>query len=403
MAVVAVTEIWDGRKAARDMNNVREYTRTFLVQTDKLTDGPFTVGSPITGIPPLYSYYTDPTGAIDLGARVVKYSPEQMEDPLYWKVTVEYSSAIDRYLSPHALGNSGRSGKAEQASKGQQDPNPLNRPPVICLSTRRYQKPVFHNLPFDDSPPVPILNSAGQIFSPMPEIDDSRIFVTIDRNEPVVNFDLFQKYQDAVNADPFWGEPEGCAKININAGSAFENGQFYWKVTYEIEFRRPLPPAIGDQGTSPVDGWKLPLVDNGMMMLDKNVPPNLVVLHDPSSGRTATHPVNLNGFGHRLASCQGPKTVFSGTQIVFPIRAPGFDPMEGIDEGASLIIDEDTNVEEVVEVLGTGVDPSDGPYFSAEFGNVHTAPFTIKGAPFTFYWDVYKKLPFAPLLLPFPS
>ena len=337
MAVVAVTEIWKGRQATRDMGNVREYTRTFLVQCTELTDGPFTVGNtPVTGIPPLYSSYVDLSGAVDLGALVVKYRPRQMEEPLYWEVEVQYSSDVTRFQSPRQMGQSGRSGKAEQAAKGQQDQNPLNRPPVIKIGDAKFQKPCWSaiNLAWSGTIPPPklllnagsnqpvrIANSAGSAYDPIPEIDDSRLRVTIDRNEAIANFAQIAQYKDATNADTFWGMGPGCVKVGITCESAFENNLFYWKKTYTLDFRP--------------ETWCTVLLDQGMTQLSYDQNPRQTPIKDHKTGAYYGKELALNGFGQPLAELWLYADIPPGVQTPVTVAPPGCDPYEGLDVGLS--------------------------------------------------------------------
>jgi len=405
MPVVAVSELWKGRQGTRDMGNVREYRRTFLVQTSALTDGPWTVGdTPITGIPPLYSYYQDPSGAIDLGALVVKYTPRQTEEPLYWEIDVEYSSDIRRFMSPRHMGQSGRSGKAEQAAKGQQDQNPLNRPPVIKIGNAKFQKPVDialsiywkgiappPTLPAVTSvPPVPILTSSGEKYEPRPEIDDTRIVVTIDRNEAIANFAQITQYQDAANNDSFWGLGPGCVKVNITCESAFENALFYWKKTYMLEFRR--------------DSWCLVGLDQGKHHLSYDPNPKQIQNTNGKNGAFYEKELGLNGQGHVLANLTSYFPITQGICQVQTAPAQGCDGWEGLDNGIYLDIDLGTSVYE--RVFTSGVGPlsaraaGGGGSFTAAFAYAHSAGATIQGVPYYYGYQVYTQLPFAALSLP---
>src|SRR4029077_1319434 len=215
MAVTSVAEVWAGRSGNRDIKNVRNYRRTFLVLTDNMLDGPFEVGSiagnPLPGparIPLLFEYYKDTRGVVDLGTLCQKLTPRQAEEPFAWYVDADYSSKIDN---------------PEQAQKGQTDDNPLNRPAIVKWSMSKYQKPV--DAAFDaNGEDVPIVNSANEHFDPAPEIDDSRIILTVDRNEPPIDPSVMIAYQDATNADDFFGAGPGQAKIEELSGeSGFEN------------------------------------------------------------------------------------------------------------------------------------------------------------------------------------
>jgi hypothetical protein len=239
MAVVSAVETWSGREASRDASNVREYKRTFLVTCSSMKDGPFTVGTPFTGIPTLFSYYVDQAGAIDLGARVHKYAVRQRaEDPFTWEVDVLYTSAVGKRPPP----GSGRSGKAEQADKGGVDDNPLNRPAVVRFQAQKFDKA----FKFDKNG-WPLRNFAGTPFQAQ-VIDDTRTIITIDLNRPALDRSMVDQYQDALNSDNWWGYLPKTCKMSATVESAFENGVLYWKYSLTIERRRRIP--IGSDSMS---------------------------------------------------------------------------------------------------------------------------------------------------------
>jgi len=307
MSVTSVVEVFNGREASHEISNVRKYKRVYLVTTTAMTDGPFTVGANVTGIPGLFNYYTDPSGAVDLGAIVQGYNVSQGDDPFTWKVEVQYSSALEVKGSPRGDGRSGRSGKAEQAQKGQEDQNPLNRPPVIKYGASKHQKPIDRAYDANNNL-VALKNSAGEYFDPVVEIDDSRIVVTIDRNEAAVSLGTFAAYQDTVNLNIFAGQPVRTGKLNITAQTGFENNQFYWQVTYTIEWRR--------------DTWDLNLLDRGIHVLDPLGSGKLVNAYDPVNGAAYTTAVLLDGAGNQLA--QGGSAVYLNFR---PYQAVDWTPL----------------------------------------------------------------------------
>jgi hypothetical protein len=134
----------------------------------------------------------------------------------------------------------------------------------------------------------PLVNSAWTRFDPSPEWDDSRLMLTIGRNELVVDPTVLMQYKDAVNSDPFWGAQPGQAKLKpIKARGAFSNGLFYFATTYEIHFRaegfsqRPL-----DQGSRAY----YPNATAGLPDVLKDIP-------DPVNGTAVSGSVPLDGRG----------------------------------------------------------------------------------------------------------
>lgn len=264
MAIIDVQEIWDRDGGFDVFKATRDYTRTWRVRTDSAQDGPTTIlQDPDSGLPSMRDTYADPNGIVDMGSIVQRFRVKQdQDDPNTWLVTAIYSSAAM---------------DVQQRAATEEDP--LSRPPIINWTFQKYQKPAL-----TDINGAPIRNSAGAWFTPVPEIDDSRPVLTIERNEATLNTQNLIDYQDAVDTDNPWGFGTGTAKIAITAQSQYENGMFYWKVVYTIEFRR--------------DGWDLHIVDAGFYELDANNNP--VGIPD-RSGQQLAEPVLLNGAGKRRA------------------------------------------------------------------------------------------------------
>jgi hypothetical protein len=268
--ILSVNEIWDGRQGSVDTKNVRNYTRTFRVITDSMVDGPFQVTDIPPPFPSIFSFYSDPAGGIDLGAFCTKITPRQTDEPFVWIVTCEFSSKVDN---------------PEQAQAGDTDKDPLTRPSVVKWSMAKFQRVLDRDVNDD-----PIVNSAGERFDPPIEIDDSRPVLSITRNEPTIDPANIVAYQDAVNTDTFFGCDPGTAKIDsIEAESAFENGTFYWKVSYTIHFRR--------------EGWDVQPLDQGYHHLIAGVP---TVNRDPQSGNPYPAPRLLDGSGNLLGTGADP-------------------------------------------------------------------------------------------------
>lgn len=261
MAITDFQEIWNGRDGSFDAwRATRDYTRVFRVLTNSTLDGPTTILAAV-GLPNARDPYFDPNFNYDLGAIAVKFDVAQdQDDPFTWLVRVKYTS------SPQDV---------QQAQQVDQDP--LSRPPKITWGFNKYQKPAL-----TDINGAPLLNSAGAWFQPLPEIDDSRPVLTIQRNEATLNTQNLINYQDAVNSDDIWGFGVGTSKISIGAVSMWENNLVYWDVTYTIEFRR--------------DGWGLSIVDAGFYELDANNKPKAIL---DASGNVPGEPVLLNGAGKR--------------------------------------------------------------------------------------------------------
>lgn len=228
MAIVWVREDFEGRKASINFDVVRRYTRVFKVLTDNRRDDGGTVGI-ADGIPRLYTPYLAPNGTFDFGATVREVNPEPSPDtPFLWIVTVEYSSETSGGKGGEKRTRPDPSGQGQQPEK-----NPLLRPPEVSWSGQKYRKP----MPADIGG-TPIVNPAGDPYDPPVEADDTRLTLTISRNEAAYNAAYFADFFDAMNEDDFWGFGPLKWKCNlINGSLQFEENTYYWRVTYEFGLR----------------------------------------------------------------------------------------------------------------------------------------------------------------------
>lgn len=264
MAIMSVKERMRGEGRITD-KGVRHYTRVYLVVTDSF----YTRSQDVVlaaGIPRVYQPYITPTEQ-DPGA-LCKTVTARQNQTIEWEVTAEYSSEVE---NPDKFPE-----------------NPLERPAKWRWSMQRYQKAIDQCvLDLNETPNVEnaaILNSAMEKFDPPPEIDASHLLLSISRAEPSFVHDLALHYQDAVNDDTFLAENAGTVKMQSITGSDdYENGVYFWNVTYEMEFRR--------------GGWDLELLDRGYSELIAGVP---FLLRDANSGQPLSAPTLLNGSGRKL-------------------------------------------------------------------------------------------------------
>jgi hypothetical protein len=308
MAIVSVREIWNGRMAQRDMGNVREYRRTFQIETNNMNDGPFVVGNNnISGLPGIFTPYVDTLGNTDPGAILQVYRPRQTADPFTWEIECEYSSSLTRYESPVNRQVSGRTGKAENAAQGSEQQNPLLQPPVIHITNARYQRELDITqatpFPFNTFPSGTLIrNSVGDAHDPPPIADYSREVITYERNEASFPLNALSKYQDALNADFFWGNVPYTAKMNVGCQTGFQQGFLFWRVTYTIEMRYDV--GVGNAAGLTI-GWLSQLLDRGRHQI---IGGQKVAIID-ANGMVVQGEVPLDGAGHALPQGQAP--VFS--------------------------------------------------------------------------------------------
>ncbi len=138
----------------------------------------------------------------------------------------------------------------------------------------------------------PIVNSALGRFDPPPEFDDSRLTLTIARNELYVDPATLQLYKDAVNADYFWGAPPGTVHLKpIDADGAYRNGIYFYATTYSLHFRE--------------EKWLATVLDQGFRAFKTgtwgaNGPQDWTDILDGRSGQPVTSPQLFDGTGHPL-------------------------------------------------------------------------------------------------------
>jgi hypothetical protein len=279
--------------------NKRTWTRTFLVQTDSYSDGPFTVAA-APGIPKLYSLYTFGNERDDY-ARLREVRPERIEpNSLFWEVTCEYSTPEVESETDTGKGSSKRE------VDGQQDV-PTLQLPEIETSFEKYQQVVYGVFDVKTGQLTPCRASNKQVFDPPPVKENSRLIITITRNEDINSDHPAQSilYQDAVNSDTWWSQPPGTFKCQaITAQRQTKNTSKgtiipYLRVTYKFE-GRPYQQVPGDN-------WDLVLLDAGTYYLNDigGQPPVVQKLKFISDdGHPITHA--LDGKGNPLPDGANP-------------------------------------------------------------------------------------------------
>ena len=242
MAVILrASERKDRRRGQIGPDGHRTRQRTWFVETDELA-GSNQVETAI-GIPQRYTGYVTETET-DLETVVISITSKQLrKSDLLWEVDVKYSSNLFDRDPEHE--------------------DPRLRFPKMSMVSEVLQVPVVGTL--KQGVPItpeetdiyqdPILNSAGDPYSPQPLVDESRPVVTIVRNEATYSPSLAIVYQDAVNNDNYLGaEPRQLKMESITTPgrqTAVVGGveETYYPVTYRMIFRR--------------EGWDLRNLDIG--------------------------------------------------------------------------------------------------------------------------------------------
>jgi hypothetical protein len=242
MAVISVTELND-RSYASDYKLRRTAKRTFLVQfDDPVYEG---LGAAVgVGIDYGDIYRTQFSATLgdftyDSGCIATRFeaSPEQPDNNLtLWRVTWHYESHLDEQGDPALWSTTQGAGGSTQGGGG------LNERPELEPTkyfwgkmdrTRALPKPI-------ESPSNSFnkfQNSAGTPFSKVPEVDNSALLLTIQKNlilpSPQDAFNEYRSYWDTVNADPFFGFLPGYVKcVSITGESAFRNDVVYYPITF---------------------------------------------------------------------------------------------------------------------------------------------------------------------------
>jgi hypothetical protein len=156
--------------------------------------------------------------------------------------------------------------------------NPLRQAPEITWSGEPFTRALTR-----DVEGTPFVNSSKDWFDPALEMEDTRPAVTIVRNELTFNRSRALEYQDAVNSDIYSGAAPRCAKIKRIVGQRHVDlGLVYWRVTYDILFRR--------------DSFDLFVLDQGFRDVDGKL------FRDPIDFTPLANPSLLNGRGKKLST-----------------------------------------------------------------------------------------------------
>ena len=238
----------------------RRYRRRFLVKTTDSKD-PASVALLAPGLPGLGTQYV--SGPVfDPEARVVSLRPQRLHRRA-WHVDVEYSTETD------------------------DGDDPLNREPRMSFNFQTFRVPIVGELDQDaagDADKVfkgAMRTTAGEIFDPPPEMDESRPVLKIVRNESTFKPLTAMLFQDAVNEAPWGGAQARQVKVNRISTSGKESEKIngftyeYYPVTYELHYKR--------------ETWDIRLLNAGWYYLnaagaDPTDPDNLVEFKD-SSGK----------------------------------------------------------------------------------------------------------------------
>ncbi len=228
MSVVSVRELWKGRGGKSDFFAHGDSKRVWRVVTNNSYDDEFIVGQavdPNTGVAIPKPFDAHPT-RLNLWAKEADARNEDVSSYL-WIVFVDYTSELpDKAIS---------------------DQNPMARGWIDEFSAVRYQAPAIQGSLVDPvtgaeaNQQTAIVNSAGDPFDPPPEMDASRLLISLRINlDSVPQWILL--FQDAVNDAPVTIRgitfPAGTLKANVGIGPIeIDNSYYYRQLSLELEYR----------------------------------------------------------------------------------------------------------------------------------------------------------------------
>lgn len=291
MTVTKVTPMYGSLAGTGYMAGVREYTKVFVVVTDTYTDGIKTVGNAL-GIPHRGDTYFW-QGEADAGALCLSVNPiRNVDNELWWTVTCEFSSDT----------RGGPEGGLSQDPRYDTE-NPFANPPTVTWDHWEEQETIE-----EDRHGNSILTAAGKPLNPplTRRVKHSRVVVV--RNEPVYPTVLDQNMRSLLNRDVFFGwQPRQAQMEDISGTNQFSQGVLYWKIRYEIRFKKP--------------DFDRDVLRIGTMVIELLNPPfgsgEVLVVPEDENGVPHTNPVMLNPDGTKMSVAD------VATARLIPKRDPG--------------------------------------------------------------------------------
>ena len=250
MAWVATRETMGNNSSIDDLERTR-YTRNFVVVFDD-TVSSAKEAREAPGLPALYNPFEGPSQQdIDLDSIAVGIQAQQDDNPLVWRIQIQFASV--KFVTQ------------------------------IRLAFQEDQKPGYRD--FDGRS---IVNSAGSLFDPPIMIPWIRGIITITKSKPTIDYFELADLADTTNEDVWLSFPIGTLKMACpQAESFFESGQFGWRVTYEIHYRK--------------EGWLQRELDRGYReTVDPDDKSKERVIFDHATGSLPSDATLLNGKGRPL-------------------------------------------------------------------------------------------------------
>lgn len=175
-------------------------------------------------------------------------------------------------------------------SNGSGDPvDPTLQPPDVKYSTVTTEEAIDEDIDGNA-----IATETGELYQGVTK-SVSDLVVTIGKNYSIFNPVSFYDYFDSVNSDTFLGFPPGVAKVmNIAADPVIESDSLYWKVTVQIQFRKPGP------NTTTARAWWTRLKHEGYYRFTEEVTEKPGVPCVDINGDNSTQPMPLDNNGFQI-------------------------------------------------------------------------------------------------------
>jgi len=270
MSIESVDEIWNGQTWSDERDGSREYQRVYRVISNDPQESPVTVRAN-GSIPTLWSAHPNDAAAICTGRTARRIDASR----LVWEVTVDYAWA---------------------PTDAEDEPDPLNRDPLIRWTSQLVSKPIIKDIDGDA-----VVNSAGDYFDPPPEAEFPRWNVNIQWNATEVPSAILQ-YPGMVNSsgitiDGVSVAAERARVVGLDIGELqVENGVEYRVISVVLEVRH-----ADDYG------FDLELLDQGYRIKDGDELKDILIEDEDGNKNRPSSPVLLDGSGAKLTD-PGPDT-----------------------------------------------------------------------------------------------
>lgn len=327
MPAVSIIEVNTGRTGSDSNSLDRSYKRVFQVEMDSTRADPPEVlaasAPPFGALPALYSFYTpgDDPDLWDPDSWCHDRTATVKQNSRFWEVVCSYSTKLDRPDLNAQV-------------------SPELRPSEIEFDTITVGVPLLY-----DVNGLPILNSAGDLFDPPLEMEETRMLIRITRNVAFGGFDpdFYARFQNTVNSTAFFGLKIWQVKCRkVRSVRFFEDGTYFYRITgeFEVSYRTAPVTTIWPNEVDPLEetdtvslAWMRYVLDRGFREIKKFPPdPSVIagirgVITDPVTKRPLTTAGLLDGAGYHLLPGDAP--VFLGFRV-FP--QADFDEMNLIVE-----------------------------------------------------------------------